>query len=126
MASLPNLHDGFFDGLYLSADKRARFFVRTAAGERSTIVLTDVESLNIRDLKAGNIIFDLVLIEPQNLTLKDIEQVYDLNCHAEEIQLLLRKAQESGLYGFALNPSYGAEGMVLFRALSTLPGHILS
>jgi hypothetical protein len=38
MTTLPDLHDGFFDGLWLSADKRARFFVRTVAGERSTII----------------------------------------------------------------------------------------
>jgi hypothetical protein len=53
MTTLPNLHDGFFDGVWLSADKRARFFVRTLMGERSTIILTDVEALNIRGLGAG-------------------------------------------------------------------------
>ena len=42
----------------------ARFFVRTVAGELSTIILTDVRALNICGLRAGNIIFDLVLIAP--------------------------------------------------------------
>ena len=51
MTTLPDLHDGFFDGLLVSADKRARFFVRTVAGERSTIILTDVEALNICGLR---------------------------------------------------------------------------
>jgi hypothetical protein len=78
MTTLPNLHDGFFDGVWLSADKRARLFVRSVAGERSTIILSDVEALNICGLRAGNIIFDLVLIAPDKLTVQDIEQAYDL------------------------------------------------
>ena len=64
MTGLPNLHNGFFDGLWLSANKSVRLFVRTVAGERSTTVLTDVEALNINGLRAGNIIFDLELIAP--------------------------------------------------------------
>jgi hypothetical protein len=40
--------------------------------------LTDVEALNICGLRAGNIIFDLVLIAPDKLTVQDIEQAYDL------------------------------------------------
>lgn len=37
MTRLPNLHDGFFDGLWLSVDKQARLFVRTVEGERRTV-----------------------------------------------------------------------------------------
>jgi len=125
--TLPDLHDGFFDGLWLSADKRARFFVRTVAGERSTIILTDVEALNICGLRAGNIIFDLVLIAPEKLTVKDIEQAYGLKSgEAEKASQLLRKAQEQGFSGLEINPSYGAEGTAIFRAATTVPQHVLT
>jgi len=125
--TLPDLHDGSFDGLWLSADKRARFFVRTVAGERSTIILTDVEALNICGLRAGNIILDLVLIAPEKLTVKDIEQAYDLKSgEAEKASQLLRKAQEQGLSGLEINPSYGAEGTAIFRAATTVPEHVLT
>jgi len=73
MTTLPNLHDGFFDGVSLSADKRARFFVRTVAGERSTIILTDVEALNICGLSAGNIINAVRLEVEQNQLIADVE-----------------------------------------------------
>ena len=127
MTTLPDLHDGFFDGLWLSADKRARFFVRTVAGERSTIILTDVEALNICGLRAGNIIFDLVLISPDKLTVKDIEQAYDLkSSEVDKASQLLRKAQEQGFYGLEINPSYGAEGTAIFRAVATAAGHVLA
>jgi len=125
--TLPDLHDGSFDGLWLSADKRARFFVRTVAGERSTIILTDVEALNICGLRAGNVILDLVLIAPEKLTVKDIEQAYDLKSgEAEKASQLLRKAQEQGLSGLEINPSYGAEGTAIFRAATTVPEHVLT
>lgn len=127
MTILPNLHDGFFDGVWLSADKGAHLFVRTVAGERSTIILTDVEALNICGLRAGNIIFDLVLIAPDNLTVRDIEQAYDLqNGKVEMARQLLAKAQERGLSGLGINPSYGAEGTAIFRAVAAVPGHVLA
>lgn len=126
MPTLPDLHDGFFDGVWLSADKRACFFVRTVAGERSTIILTDVEALNICGLRAGNIIFDLVLIAPDKLTVKNIEQAYDLKSgEVEKASQLLRKAQEQGLSGLEINPSYGPEGMAIFRTVATIPEHVL-
>jgi hypothetical protein len=127
MTTLPNLHDGFFDGVLLSAEKRARFFVRTVAGERSTIILTDVAALNICGLRAGNIIFDLVLISPDKLTVKDIEQAYDLKSDDVEMaRQLLVKAQEQGLSGLEINPSYGAEGTAIFRDVATVPEHVLA
>ena len=85
MTNLPNLHDGFFDGVWLSADKRARFFVRTATEERFTISLSGVEALNISGLKQGNIIFDLVLIPPDKLTLKHVEEAYALKIGCRDV-----------------------------------------
>jgi hypothetical protein len=127
MTTLPNLHDGFFDGVWLSADKRARFFVRTVAGELSTIILTNVEALNICGLKAGNIIFDIVLIAPDKLTVENIVQAYDLkDGEGEMAQLLLGRAREQGLSALEINPSYGAEGTALFQAVATVPDHVLA
>ena len=127
MTTLPNLHDGFFDGVWLSADKHARFFVRTVSGERSTIILTDVKALNICGLRAGNIIFDLLLIAPNKLTVKEIEQAYDLESgEVEMARQLLGKAQEQGLSGLEITPSYGAEGIVICRTVHTVPEHVLA
>jgi len=68
--------------------------VRTEAGEPFTIILTEVEALNVNDLRAENIIFDVTLIAPENLTLNDIEQVYDLTDNQSEMaRRLLIKTQ---------------------------------
>lgn len=127
MTTLPDLHDGFFDGVWLSADKRALFFVRTVAEERSTIILTAVEALSICGLRAGNIIFDLVLIAPDKLTVQDIERAYDLKSgDVETARRLLGKVQEQGLSGLQITSSYGAEGTAIFRAVSSVPEHVLA
>ena len=126
MTTLPNLHDGFFDGVWLSADKQARFFVRTVTGERSTIILTDVKALNICGLRAGNIIFDLSLIAPNKLTVEEIEQAYDLGSgEVEKAAQVLGRVREQGFSGLEINSSYGAEGIVIFRTVATVPGHAL-
>jgi hypothetical protein len=127
MTTLPYLHDGFFDGVWLSADKRARFFVRTVTEERSTIILTGVDALNICGLSAGNIILELVLIAPDNVTLEHIEQAYDLKSgDVKMARQLLGKAKEQGLCGLEINPSYGAEGTAIFRTAAIVPEHVLS
>jgi hypothetical protein len=127
MTRLPNLHDGYFDGLWLSANKSVRLFVRTVAGERSTIVLNDVEALNINGLRAGNIIFDLVLIAPDKLTMEDMTHVYDLKPEeTEKARQLLSKAKERSLFALEMNTSYGAEGKVLFRAMDAISEHVLA
>jgi hypothetical protein len=68
-----------------------------------------------------------VLIAPDKLTVKDIEQAYDLRSgEVDKAQQLLGKAQERGLSGLEINPSYGAEGIALFRAVATIAGHVLA
>jgi hypothetical protein len=127
MTGLPNLHDGFFDGLWLSANKSVHLFVRTVAEECSTVVLTDIEALNINGLRAGNIIFELVLIAPDKLTMEDMTQVYDLKPdEAEKARKLLSNAQERSLSALEMNTSYGAKGKVLFRAMAVIPKHVLA
>lgn len=127
MTNLPDLHDGFFDGLWVSADRRALLFVRTATGERSTLVLSEVEALNINGVKVGNIILDVALIPPDRLTVEDIEQVYDLgNDRAQMARQLLTKAQQEGLSALEISPSYGAEAKLLFQKIDTISEHVLT
>jgi len=73
MSTFPNFHDGFFDGLWTSENKSVHLFLRTSNGERSTIVLNEVERLNTSNFMAGNIILDVLLVEPEKLTIAHIE-----------------------------------------------------
>jgi len=127
LPKVPDLHDGSFDGVWLSASRHACLFVRTVHEVPSTIVLSDVEALNIRNVRAGNIIFDLVLIEPEALTVEHVEQAYDLEREQKEMgRRLLEKAQTLGLSALEMTTSYGAEGAVLFRNAKVISGHVLA
>lgn len=127
MSELPNLHDGFFDGVLVFKDKTARFFVRTVDGERSTIVLTDVEALNIGNIRDGNIILDVVVVVPSAVTVEHIEQAYDLQQEQKDMsRRLLQGAKQKELSALEINPSYGAQGTVLFRNLSILADYVFA
>ncbi len=105
-------------------DKRARFFVRTVTGECSTIILTDVDALNICGLRAGNIILELVLIAPDNLTLEQIEQAYDLKSgDVNMARQLLGKAKEQGLCPRQRSPLTVTQAR--FRTAATVPEMLL-
>ena len=126
MFPMPDLHDGFLDGLYLSENKCVYLFIRTLTGKRSTVVLKEVEALNVVNFRTGNIIFDVVFVEPNELTVQTIEQVYALQTAEEEIAArLVTRAQELRLSALEINSSYGAECTFLFASAELLPSHVL-
>ena len=126
MLNLPNLHDGFLDGLWLSEDKCVHLFVRTLTGKRSTIILREVAAINVLNFWAGNIIFDVVLVEPDDLTVENIQQVYPLQAsEVEKAATLVAQAKQRRLSALEINPSYGAECAFLFASAEVFPNHIL-
>ncbi len=129
LPTIPNLHDGSFDGLWISGNKEntgACLFVRAADGERFTVVLKGVERLNIQDVRQGNIIFDVLLIPPDAITIEQVREACDLQDERYEgmSQRMLEKAQQERLCALEMSTSYGAHGTVLFRAATIVPGHI--
>jgi hypothetical protein len=87
--------------------------------------LKEVERVSVSNFMPENIIFDIVLVEPANLTVAHITQAYQLRpSQAELAQPLLEKAQRK-LLGLEINPSYGAECRALFRTVEISPNHIL-
>jgi hypothetical protein len=62
--------------------------------------LKEVERVSVAHFMPGNIIFDIVLVEPANLTVAHITQAYQLRpSQAELAQQLLEKAQQRKLLG---------------------------
>jgi hypothetical protein len=126
MDGLPDIHDGYFDGLCVSSQKSVHLFLRTDRGQRSTIVLKGVEAMNVSNFLVGNIILDIVVVGSDRLTIGDIEQLYQLQpTRAEMAERLFRKAQQTGLSVLYITPSYGAQCAVLFQAAEILPNQVL-
>jgi hypothetical protein len=63
----------------ISADDRKTvyLFVRTVDKKRSSVLLSGVAALRIENVREGNLIFDLAVLETNQVTADHIEYVYD-------------------------------------------------
>jgi hypothetical protein len=91
-------------------------------------MLTGIVRLNIQDFRQGNIIFDVLLVPPDKLTVEQVRQAYALESEPDEAMAhrMFEKAQQERLCALEISTSYGAYGTVLFRAATIVPGHILN
>jgi hypothetical protein len=101
----------------ISADDRKTvyLFVRTVDKKRSSVLLSGVAALRIENVREGNLIFDLAVLETNQVTADHIEYVYDPSEQAknEQIANLLASAQRDRLKLFRMRSSYGAECLAL-------------
>ena len=113
--NIPNFHDGYFDGLWIGPNKLIHFFLRTVDGKSFTLALQGVEALTLSEVKEGNIILDLVLRSAREMTSSDVENLYGVDANTEQTAKLLKSTREKELQIMELNPSYGAQGLLLFK-----------
>lgn len=119
------MHDGFFDGVWLSERQSARLFFRTEQGQRFTIALEGLDSMKVTDLWAGNIILEVVYVKPEQLKAEHVRDSLHDGARAEVVEKVLLKAKESGLSALQVTPSYGAECTFVFKAAFLLPSHVI-
>jgi len=79
------------------------------------LALHGVQALTISGAKAGNIILDLVFLSSHEVTSSDIGELYGVDANTEQAEKLLRTTQEKELQILEFNPSYGAQGLILFE-----------
>jgi hypothetical protein len=124
MMPLPSFHDGFLDGLWMAPEKKAHLFLRTASGERHTVILSGVEALVICNFKQGNIILDMVLVKSDEITTAHVQRLYEFatgDRAAPKLQSLLDSIRERGLIVVEINPSYGADCLILCQTAELQP-----
>ena len=112
--NIPNFHDGYFDGFWLGPNKTVQLFLRTETHNSYTLTLHGVQALTISGVRPGNIILDLVFLGAREVTSSDIEELYGVDANTEQAAKLLRTTQEKELQVLEFNPSYGAQGLILF------------
>ena len=117
--TIPSFHDGSFDGVWIPAKNKAHLFLTTADNKRFTVALEGVRALHLWNIREGNIVLDLILIDTDQLTEGHIESAYELGNIARDLQLatLLASARQEGLRMLEMTTSYGAEGVVLFKGI---------
>lgn len=118
MKNYGQFHDGFFEGLWIPDKEIAHVFLSTSKKERVTVILTGVVMLKASGLKEGNIIFEVLTRDHDEITLQEIAVLYDLKSGHEPAkweQELLEKARQEDFMLFELNPSYGGSCLILAR-----------
>jgi hypothetical protein len=119
--NIPNFHDGHFDGLRIGPSKQVSFFLKTQDGKAFTMLLQEVDALTLSEVKQGNIILDLVFRSAGDITLSDMAELYSVDADARQAADLLKAKREQGFQLLEINASYGARGLVLFRAFEMQP-----
>lgn len=125
MTNYDQFHDGWLDGLLIE-QASVQVFISTEEKQPYVIAASGVAALSADGFKAGNIIFEVLTKQQDELTLQDITESYGLSADVngqEQAQKLLGKARERGLTVLQVNPSYGATCILLAESVELLPRH---
>jgi hypothetical protein len=122
MNEYADFHDGWFEGLWIEG-KTAHFFVANYVPERFVIVASGVAELAVDGVKSGNIIYDVLIRDWQEVNIGDIRALYSLagSPHEEaQTNRLKEKVQLEQWKLLEMNSSYGATGLVLAGSFELL------
>jgi hypothetical protein len=123
MTNYDQFHDGWLDGLLIE-QASVQVFISTEEKQSYVIAASGVAALSADGFKAGNIIFEILTKQQDELTLQDITESYGLTVDVngrEQAQKLLAKARERGLTVLQINPSYGGMCILLAESIDLLP-----
>jgi len=118
---LPNFHDGHFDGLWIGPNELVHVFLTTVDRKPFILELEGVKSMALTEVKQGNIILDLAIRSADELTPSDIQNVYGSDASSPQVSRALAAAKAEKLQILEINPSYGAEGTILFKSWKLIP-----
>jgi hypothetical protein len=120
MKNYDQFHDGWLDGLLIN-QKSVQVFLSTEERMPFVVVADGVVALAADGFKAGNIVFEVVTRQKEELTLQDITRAYALAEGAtDQGEKLLVKALEQNLIVLEINPSYGATCILLAESVDLI------
>lgn len=122
MKNYSQFHDGYLEGVWIDGTT-VHVHLSTLEKERFTAVAEGVTALAANGFRAGNLIFEVVTRDHEEIVFRDIAEVYYLREGPEgESQgaRLLDKARQEGLTLLEINPSYGATCLVLAHSVDLL------
>jgi len=122
MKKYAQFHDGFFEGFWIDGTT-VHVYLSTLEKERFTAVADGVAALDASGSRAGNIIFDVVVRDYDEVTSRDIEALFDLGegpAGEDQRMRQLDKAKRGKLSLLEIGPSYGGAFMVLAQSVNLL------
>jgi hypothetical protein len=119
-------HDGFLEGLRTDRDAGVvHVYLTNHRKVRITAVLSGVSKLKAEGFREGNIILDVSTRDSDEVTLADVANLYDSDSIEEPNHwrhTLMKKIREESLQIFEVNPSYGAQLLILAQTIEFVPG----
>ena len=115
-------HDGFVDG-FLIRERQVIIFIRADDNEAFALVADDVTRMRVDSLLQGNIIFDIVMRQGQELTRSDVD-VFGFAASLDGEALAndkLERLRTENRVALEINPSYGCECFLIAQAVKLIP-----
>ncbi len=122
MKNYDQFHDGSLDGFLIEQDS-VQVFLSSEQKQPFVIEASGVVAMAADGFKAGNIIFEVLVRQNDELTLQDVVETYALPSGAtgeEQAQKLLAKAKERDFLLLEINPSYGGHCLILAQSVDLL------
>jgi hypothetical protein len=115
-------HDGFVDG-FLIREPQVIVFIRTYGNEAFALVADDVMRMRVDALLQGNIIFDIVMRQGEELTRSDVD-IFGFAANRDGEKLANDKLERLRIekrVALEINPSYGCECFLIAQAITLIP-----
>jgi hypothetical protein len=119
MKNFDQFHDGFLDGLLIQG-ANVHVFLCTDNREEFALELRGVLSLKADGFRKGNIIFDVLVRDGEDLTFHDIMNFFEFKDEVKALQRL-EETRRKNLVVLEINPSYGASCIILAESVELLP-----
>jgi hypothetical protein len=118
MKTFNEFHDGFVEGVLL--DRTSAFvFFRNWKEDRVVMKLDDVRSLKMNNFRQGNILFDVIARDGNEISHDDIEQLFGFSDDSQ-VAKKLAETDEEQLVVVEVNPSYGASFLAIAKSFRTM------
>jgi hypothetical protein len=122
--TLNQFHDGFLDGLLIQGTA-VRVFLSTEDRQEFVLEVRGVLYLKVDEFREGNIIFDVLERDGDDLTFQDMMDFFGFKDEARA-RRELDEARGKNLIVLEINPSYGATCIILAESVELLPRNDLS
>jgi hypothetical protein len=119
MKEFDQFHDGYLDGLQIQG-ANVRIFLRADGGQEFVLEVSGVLRPRADGFREGNIIFDVLVRNGDDITVHDIIDCYGFKEEANALTKLEELRRKNPVV-LEINPSYGASCTILAESVELFP-----
>lgn len=125
-SKIDSFHDGQLRGFRLVANKTCEVYLDDVKGKRFKIVLSGVERLRADDFMEGNIIFEVLGLNGDEVTIAEIEDAVSVTSgqHRPWVEKIRGRVCAGNLTLFRITSSYGCSMVCVCESIGVFPDGI--